>query len=624
MCGIAGILNTDGTPADNNVLREMASVLRHRGPDDEGLFCDGNLGFSHRRLSIIDLSDRAHQPMMNDAQTVVVVHNGEIYNYVELRAELESRGHRFRSKSDTEVILRAYEEWHTDCLRRFNGMWAFALWDKNRKELFVARDRFGVKPLYYYFNGKEFIFASEIKALLAAPSVRRAPNDRSIYRYLASGYGYMDISHETFFEGICQVRPAHYLKVSDRAAEINEIKYWDLDPDRKIETESEKDLIGKFLHLFEDSVRLRLRSDVPVGISLSGGLDSSSIASVASKLLGSRPLEGFSSCFEEEEFDERRFIRPVIARTGIRPNYVFAKPENLFTDMDEILWHQEEPYSTLSIFPQWHVMKAARERGVKVLLTGQAGDETLAGYPKYFFFYFADLLKRGKMGEMLREVRAYRECTASAGNVARPTAAILASYLTPESVKRFIRLITGGKPPRYIRREFSAGSVGRVALTRRYKSILNNDLYNAFKISPLPSLLHIDDRSSMAHSVETRSPFLDYRLVEFLFSVPAGYKIKSGRTKYLLRTAMNGILPEEVRLRRDKMGYPTPLLTWFRSTLKKKVEEIIFSREFSKRPYFDANGVKKEFEEYLLGKNGSQYTVWSWVNLELWHRKFID
>jgi len=623
MCGIAGIINTDGEAVNTAVLEGMSETIRHRGPDDTGLWVRGNVGFAHRRLSIIDLSRHAHQPMSNEDGTIVVIHNGEIYNYLELMEELKRSGHVFVSKSDTEVIIHAYEQWGSECLAHFNGMWSFALWDARKKTLFASRDRFGVKPFYYRYDGNHLVFASEIKALLVHPIVPREPNDQAIYQYLISGYGYMDISRETFFKNIRQLSPAHYFLLSVDEGALKEVRYWDLDPRSTTPDRTIDAVADKFLFLFEDAVRLRLRSDVSVGISLSGGLDSSSVACVVKKISGNTPLEGFSSCFEEEEFDERKFIRPVIERTGIRPNYIFTKPEHLFRDLEDILWHQEEPYSTLSIFPQWYVMKLAREKGVKVLLTGQAGDETLAGYPKYFFYLFADLISSGQWKKALREMGIYSDRNAS--NAARlivPIANIIAAYCLPRPLKDMAGAFM--RRPEYLNRDFSSGHSNEVFMVKKFSSILNNDLYNALRISPLPSLLHIDDRSSMAHSVESRAPFLDYRLVEFLFSVPAELKIQGGITKYILRHALKGILPEEVRTRQDKLGFPTPLREWFKTVLRGRVEELLHSREFASRPYFDRAGVQKKFKEYLEGRDDLQYTVWSWVNLELWFRKFID
>ena len=623
MCGIAGIINLDKSPAEKRVLEGMIDVLRHRGPDDLGFYVNGPTGLAHARLSIIDLSADAHQPMPNEDSTLYIAHNGEIYNYVELKNELKGLGHSFKSKSDTEVILHAYEEWGEGCLRRFNGMWAFTILDLKKNTLFCSRDRFGVKPFYYYADGKVFLFASEIKALLKHPAVKAQPNDGAIFNYLASGYGYMDISDETFFKNIRQLKAGHYIKVSLNDGKIIQKKYWNLEPNKTHQAKKEADVCSDFYELFRDSINLRLRSDVSVGLSLSGGLDSSSIACVMAGLLKNGPFDTFSSCFEDKRYDERRFIEPVLARTGARSNLIFTKPENVLDEMDRIVWHQDEPYSTLSIFPQWHVMKLAREKGVKVLLTGQGGDETLGGYHKYYLYLFADLIHSLKWKEAAREMGIYRELgeeKALSGSISK----ILVSHMTPDIVKKAFRAGGVKTAPAYLGKDFAACRSNMVFTEKRFGSILNNDLYNALKISPLPSLLHIDDRSSMAHSVESRAPFLDYRLVEFLFSLGPEYKIRDGFTKYVLRQSLKGILPEEVRTRRDKMGFATPLEVWLKTALKDKVYGILSSKEFASRPYFEQGPALKAFKDFTEGRPGvSHYTIWSWVNLELWHRKFI-
>jgi asparagine synthase (glutamine-hydrolysing) len=405
---------------------------------------------------------------------------------------------------------------------------------------------------------------------------------------------------------------------------LSQTRYWNLSAAKAPTSGSEEDVYRNFYALFEDAVRLRLRSDVPVGVSLSGGLDSSSISCVAARLLKGARLEAFSSCFDEEEFDERRFIRPVLDKTLANSNMVFARPEALFSDMDAILWHQEEPYSTLSIFPQWYVMKLASEKGVKVLLTGQGGDEVLAGYDKYYLYLFADLVYSMKWADALKEVSLYKTHKGAGNGIGGSVFKIMLSYASPSFVKKALRKTVDNDPPPYMNRDFAAGRSNRIFTEKRFPSILNNDLYNALKVSPLPSLLHIDDRSSMAHSVESRSPFLDYRLVEYVFSLGPEYKIRDGFTKHLLRSSMKGVLPEEVRTRRDKMGFATPLEKWFRENLKAKVHEIIASPEFGRRPYFDQEKALAKFRDFADGREKSHYTIWSWVNLELWLRRFID
>lgn len=624
MCGIAGIVNLDRRPAERLVLEEMAGALKHRGPDDTGVYLDGIAGLGHARLSIIDLSKDAHQPMPNEDSSLFIVHNGEIYNYIELRKDLIGLGHVFRSKTDTEVILHAYEEWGERCPEYFNGMWAFAILDRKNKKVFCSRDRFGVKPFYYYLDNNTFIFASEIKALFKNPGIKKEPNDRAIFNYLASGYGYMDISDDTFFGSIKQLKPAHYIKLSVPDKKFVQVKYWDLDPHKKAELKSEVEVYDKFRKLFEDSVRLRLRSDVPLGVSLSGGLDSSSITCVMANLVQAGPIETFSSCFEDKDYDERPFIQPVLETTKAKSNFIFTRHENLFREIEEIIWYQDEPYSTLSIFPQWYVMKAAKDKGVKVLLTGQGGDETLAGYHKYYFYLFADLIRSCRWPAAAREIAVYKNFKSDNNKVLGRVLKILVSYFMPQEVKKLLKNGRSENLWGHLNKEFVFNSSNRIVTEKKFDSILNNDLYNALKISPLPSLLHIDDRSSMAHSVETRAPFLDYRLVEYLFSLGPEYKIRNGFTKYILRKSLKGILPDEVRLRRDKMGFATPLEKWFRIDLKEKVREILNSEEFKNRPYFDSARVLKTYEQFVNGRNDACYAVWSWVNLELWHRRFFN
>jgi len=335
--------------------------------------------------------------------------------------------------------------------------------------------------------------------------------------------------------------------------------------------------------------------------------------------------ETFSSCFNEAEYDERPFINSVLKKTGSEPNFVFVDEGKLFADMEDIIWHQEEPYSTLSIFPQWHIMKRAREKGVKVLLTGQGGDETLGGYHKYYFYLFADLINSLNWKRAADEIRIFRGAKGEGRGWAGPVFRIIASYAVPEIFKKISKRCGARRTPPYLNRDFTMARTGGVSIEKRFSSILNNDLYNALKISPLPSLLHIDDRSSMAHSVESRAPFLDYRLVEYLFTLGPEYKIRGGMTKYILRMSLEGTLPESVRTRKDKMGFATPLEKWLKTTLREKVREIINSREFLSRPYFDRKGVSDKFENFINGADGgAHYALWGWVNLELWLRKFID
>ncbi len=618
MCAIAGIYNFDNSPVPEDLLHKMINILRHRGPDDEGYYITHGIGLGHRRLSIIDLSPAGHQPMCNEDGNIWITYNGEVYNYIELAQELKARGHVFKSVTDTEVIIHAYEEYGEECLQKFNGMFAFAIWDDKKKKLFCARDRFGVKPFYYYSGGRSFHFASEIKAIITDSTIERKPNDRIIYDYLA--YGLLDHTEDTFFEGIKSLLPAHYLVIEN--SEIKIRRYWDLDPTKVKNKVDDEECASKFYELFRDSVRLRLRSDVPVGTCLSGGLDSSSIVCVANDLLKECRAElkqrTFSSCFDHKKYDERVFIESVLKKTGAEMNYTFPKGEDLFDLTQDIIWYQEEPFVSTSIFAQWHVMNLAKERGVKVLLDGQGADELLAGYHFYYYSFFADLIKTLSFTNIIKEIIFYSNHHSYSKLNALGIAVF---YLSPNSLKNKIKHIIGKKS--WLKSEFIRANNKNERAISKYKSHLNNHLYQVLAMG-LPSLLHYEDRNSMAFSIESRVPFLDYRLVEFMFSLPNNQKINNGITKVVLRNAMKGILPEKVRNRMDKMGFVTPEDIWFRTCAKHEIIEIIGSDRFSKRKYFNVPEIKKEFEAHCKGKKNISSTIWRWINLELWFRKFID
>ncbi len=621
MSGIAGVLDLKNRSVEKDIVRKMIKIQKHRGPDGEGFYFGENIGLGHTRLAIIDLSENANQPITNEDNTKWIIHTGEIYNYSELREKLIKSGHKFKSAGDAEVILHAFEEWGKDALNRFNGMWAFAVWDAKKRELFAARDRFGVKPLYYFFDGKYFIFASEIKALLSHPSVKRIPNEQAIYNYLSTGYGYADISGDTFFKGIERLREGHYMVLKDGNPEIK--CYWDMTPGNDSGIRDMGELVEEFRAIFDDAIKLRLRSDAELGIALSGGLDSSAITCTAGRMTG-RKLKTFSSCFDEKKYDEREFIRPVLDATGFEHNFIFSGRQDVFELLNRGIWHQDEPTISLGSYAQWNVFEAAKKCGIKAVLTGQGGDETLAGYHKYFPYFFADLSKNAKISKLIGELQSYAEVHKySKLNAIGAAFHILASSLIPRRIKDKTVFFHENRV-QYLNENFKRKHKRNVYAVTKFKGILNNELYNAFKISPLPHLLRSDDRGGMAHSVESRSPFLDYRLVEFLFSVPSVYKIKDGYTKHLLRESMKGILPEANRLRKDKKGFPVPAALWFRGRMKEKIGEIFGSESFSKRGYVNPVRVREMFNDHLSGRADYTTNIWSLLNLELWMRIFID
>ncbi len=676
MCGILGICHCDEQTIKPATIQSAIDSIRHRGPDDEGyLFAntksgqhlcaggadtpkgawhvsspyaprdpieklsqqaDFNLVLASRRLAILDLSPAGHQPMCNEDQTLWIVHNGEIYNFRDLRKELLASGHRFTSETDTEVILNAYEEWGSECLRRFNGMWAFAIWDVHSGKLFCSRDRFGVKPFYYYFDGERFAFASEIKALLALPSIPGRPNDNAIHDFLIAGHS--DHGRETFFASIQQLLGGEHLELDLRTKQLTIQRHWQLNSSVRVSL-SENEATQQLRVLLEDAVRLRLISDVPVGTCLSGGLDSSAIVCLINRLLKAHYPDAasvgdlqktFSARYQDLRHDEGRFIEAVTQAAAVDTHITYPTSERLRDDLETLIYAQDEPFGTTSIFAQWCVFKLAREAGVTVTLDGQGGDELLAGYHSYFPAYWAELFKALRWITLTRELYGYsRHHRALKDNL------VMMGYhaLTPQTL-RFLprplkRVLWGlaGKEPRHgVSEAFSRlhSSTPSSAHGVAARDGLNDLLYLTHAQTSLPALLRYEDRNSMAHSIESRVPFLDYRLVELIFGLPANYKIRNGTTKWIFREAMRGILPETVRTRPDKIGFSTPEDEWFRGPLRELIWDVLSSSRFQARPYFDGVQIKSLFERHCRKEINISPFIWRWVNLELWLRRFVD
>ena len=612
MCGIVGVVNLKSGTVGENVLRAMITAQIHRGPDDQGFLVDGPVGLGHCRLSIIDLSPLGHQPMANEDGSLWIVFNGEIFNYIELKKELSDLGHKFRSNTDTEVILRAYREWGVECLQRFNGMWAFAIWDAEKKQIFCSRDRFGIKPFYYFKNDDSFIFGSEIKSLLALDSIKREAEEERVFNYLF--YGIEDYDDKTFFKNIKQLSGSHYMIIdlSGPGPKL-EIKKWytffDCDViDYSASVNDEKELID----LLQDSVKIRLRSDVSVGSCLSGGLDSSSVVCIAAKLLrsvGSLCQEVFTSSFPGEAIDESAYAQKVIDVTGCVGNFIHPEIKGLKENLGKIVWHQEEPFGGFGAYAQWLIMEKARAKNVKVMLDGQGGDELFFGYERYYAFYFLDcLLKKGKIIEFAKEF-------------------YMAAKNSRLDIKNLVQYFF----------YFSFFGLRKIRIAFQLKSFLKNDQYdqfangarNLFRIKDLFSLqrdeimgrqlshlLKYEDRNSMAHSVEARLPLLDHRLVEFACRLSPKRKIRNGWTKYIFRKAMKGIVPDDIRWRKIKIGFEVTEEKWlaeFYPEIKK-----IFSNDPVSGRYIDIDYFLKKLEQ----KKVPARFLWRAYNLELWMRKF--
>ena len=599
MCGIAIICGITGKPADAAMLERMTQSLVHRGPDDSGYYLDGAVGLGFRRLAILDLSPTGHQPMISEDGRFVLVFNGEIFNYVELRKELINAGYQFRSTGDSEVLLNAYRHWGTNCLTKLNGMWGFVIYDRSRRSLFGSRDRFGVKPLFVYQDRDQILFASEIKAIRASGVYRGGVNWKLASRFLLEGR--LDDTDESFYEGIKSI-PAGSAFELDLRGTWKSWMYWDLNQVRSTDAKSPAD---EFAEIFEDAVRLRMRSDVPVGVCLSGGLDSTSIICAAArhweetKQSPSEPLRAF--CYMDKKFDESRFISDTLAMSGAELKILETNPRELWDSLGRMLWYQDEPVHTMTAVVSYHLMRLVAARGIRVVLNGQGADETIGGYFSFFSDYWRELLSRGQLGHAMAEIRTYVETHGgrSLGHAKEAAMRLLVSLL--QQVPIYHSLARA----RHIRRVHShpwftedltvhLSSDDRPRVVNRLNGVLEQSVTG----SPLPLYLRIEDRNSMAHSVEARMPFLDYRLVSFLFGLPAHWKIRGPWNKFILREAMRGRIPESVRSRADKMGFPTAGQEWFAHDLYEPIADLLSSRAVRERGIYKVGAILSDLERH--------------------------
>jgi asparagine synthase (glutamine-hydrolysing) len=601
MCGLCGVVEL-GKPPERATVEGWLDGLAHRGPDGRGVFADeSGVCLGHLRLAIIDLSDAGLQPMQDGG--LQLLHNGEIYNYVELREELRAKGHRFRSETDTEVILAAYREWGERCVERFNGMWAFVLWDADRRTLFCSRDRFGVKPFYYRLDGTRFAFASEPWVLRSG-----APNLRAVRDYLEQGY--LDQGEETFFDGVLRLPPAHTLTFGPRGPKLT--RYWSLEP-----RDPPVDPVGAVRETFLDAVRLQLRSDVPVGTCLSGGIDSSSIA-VAVAHHGHDHQKTVTAYFDDAGFDERPYGQAVVERTGAEPHWVSFTPSDLVDNLSAIVRAQGEPFGSTSICAGWYVMREARRAGLTVMLDGQGGDEIFGGYRAFFGYRLSDLLRAGRVAEAAAELRAF-----AGVNGPRWAAVALVNPHVPERLRLAARARLRGAgtlvAPELHAPESSAPPNGHV-----FPDQLRRQLHLVLGRRGLPELLRYEDRNSMAHSLEARVPLLDHRLVELAFSLPGDELIRRGETKSVLRRALDDLLPSEVRQRRDKLGFVTPEARFLRGPLGDLAADVFASQSFVERGFVDAPAARRRLARHRRNELDAGFELWRALNLELWAREFLD
>ncbi len=547
----------------------MLQSLQHRGPDGEGVWQNPgqDVLLGHRRLAVIDLGAAAAQPM-HYLNRYTIVHNGEIYNYRELRSFLQQQDYIFKSQSDTEVILAAYDFWKERCLQHFDGMFAFAIWDEKEKTLFAARDRFGEKPFYYFENGSYFLFASEMKALWAA-GVEKEVQEKSLLNYLALGQVQNAADKEyTFYKNIWALPPAHYLKYIPALQKTTIKRYWQLDKENQTDISAEE-AIEKFNVLFLNSVKRRLRSDVAVGTSLSGGLDSSSITAVISGINGAANTQKtFSAVFPGFAKDESSFISMVTQQFNSSAYSVEPAAEELVQQFEKLCWHQEEPFVSSSIFAQYKVFELAKQQGVTVLLDGQGADETLAGYNKYIRWFLQDLFTHNYAGERNNAIRSLKQNQIPFSfGIKNYLAAFLPMHTAMYLERREYNLVKHQPDiePAFLQQHLRGKEWEGIHKSPVTK--LNDILHYNVTEFGLEELLRYADRNSMAHGREVRLPFLDHTLVEFVFSLPPFYKINEGYTKWLLRKAMDEKLPAAIVWRKDKVGYEPPQKQWMETPL---------------------------------------------------------
>lgn len=630
MCGINGIAFSSRSNrfVDEVVLNRMRDVIAHRGPDDHGVFIEGKIGLGHRRLSIVDVAS-GHQPMRTEDGALCITYNGEIYNHTDFRNSLIDRGHIYRTHCDTETILHLYSEYGPSCVDYLRGMFAFAIWDKHNRNLFIARDRLGVKPLYYvHTSDGSLYFASEIKSLLEAGAIKPQLNYEVLPDYLAN---HATSGEETLFRDVKRLLPGHTLTWHDGKIKIN--RYWDVSFTKAAaDSRKDADYIAEWSDLFRTSVRLRLMADVPLGMFLSGGIDSSAIAAVMSTLVD-EPIKTFSVAFAERSANELEYARLIADAYKTDHHEVVVSPEDFFGMLPKLVWHEDEPLAHPSSVALYFVSRLASKH-VKVVLTGEGSDELLAGYARY-----RKTLLNLALGERYHRLipgslrSVVRSQISSMGN-SRVRAKLLRTFLnvTPDIESIYFdnfavfgrsnqsQLLTSGTRDR-IGTLDPYGTVRSLLKSTDAHSLLDRLLYADIK-TYLHELLMKQDQMSMAASIESRVPFLDHKLVEFTSGLPERLKLRGWTTKYILRKSMKGILPERI-LSRPKMGFPVPVGSWFRGAYAPVLQEYVLSSRATQREIFNPQYVQRIVAEHQQGADHSE-RLWSLVNFELWMRQFID
>lgn len=626
MCGIVGKFSINPeSRVSEQLLHRMVDAIRHRGPDDAGYYANGPVGLGSCRLAIIDLSAHGHQPMTNEDSTIWMVFNGEIYNFREIRADLEQRGHSFRSKSDSEVVIHLYEDMGVNCLERLRGMFAFAIWDSRNQSLFLARDRIGKKPLHYYHDGRALLFASEPKAILADPSVQAIPHPQAIDHYMTYGYVPAPVSA---FRGFQKLPPAHYLVIKD--GKISLQRYWRLRYGPK-DLRKESELCEEIRERLQEAVRLRMISDVPLGALLSGGIDSSTVVAMMSEL-SHGAVKTFSIGFEEQDYDELRYARLVAERFGTDHHEYVVKPDGVGM-LSVLTWHYNEPYADSSALPTWYLSNLARQH-VTVALAGDGGDENFGGYLRYAAVDQKSALHR-LPGLVKRTLAAAlnRIPDLDSRHLLQRTKRY-ANFLNADFRRQYARYLNVF--PDWMKEQvYTPGFLERTAAADSF-----GPLFHAFESTdvadPVGAALAADvnlylpddllvkmDIASMGNSLEVRSPFLDHRFMEFVATIPSTLKVRNGETKYILKQSVQHLLPPEV-VHRRKMGFEVPIKHWFRNELRFVALDMLLDHTATQRGYFRPEAVRRLIDEHTKGTGLWHNQLWNLLMLEFWHRMFID
>ena len=629
MCGICGIFYPDrDRRVSSNVLSAMNQQIVHRGPDDGGFLVEENVGLAMRRLSIIDIRT-GHQPIANENESIWIVYNGEIYNHQQLRVQLEAQGHRYKTKSDTETIIHLYEEYGRDCVKHLRGMFAFAIWDRRNRKVFAARDRLGIKPFYYRFDGQSFLFGSEIKTILVHPGVHAEFNRATLGEYLAFGY----VSGEdTMYAGIRKLLPGHTLELDERGR-IEITPYWDLDIPADQGQQSHSHYVKSYREMLESCVSSHLMSDVPLGVFLSGGLDSSAVAALTTKIRR-EPIETFAVGYGEEQFSELPFARQVAAHIGSKHHEVRLSREEFFQELPKLIWHEDEPIVWPSSVALYFVARLARER-VTVVLTGEGSDETLGGYTRY-----AWTLMNSRMDHVYRSISPefLRKLVRSAIQ-AGPLGATLHRKFEHTFLVRdgsswpsfyfdnFYSAFSDEEEAQLLTESARAQAADSYAGSMKYweqssGDLLHRLLYTDIK-TYLVELLMKQDQMSMAASIESRVPFLDHKLVEFTAGIPAQHSIRGLAGKFILKEAVEDLLPRDI-VYRQKMGFPTPWAYWLAGPQLDDLEKMLLEKRTLDRGLFREESIRKLFAEHRAHKRDHGNRIWRLLNLETWQRVCIE